>query len=458
MTSVNQIRLSNLIAPVFYEIHKSIKYNKDITYYDLDGGRGSTKSSFVGIEIVQGIMADYLKGIISHGVILRQVANTLQDSVVEQIEWAINELGVSHLWKKKQKPLQWIYRPKAKNKQIIKFFGCDDPTKIKSIKFSYGYPKWLWFEEVQEFKKMSDITSVVLSIMRKNPGYEDARFIVFRSGNPKPELNHWWNIDRKYHRADRICHHSDYTMVPQEWLTKAFLEEAEEMKKRNFKEYQNIFLGLVVGSDGLAYPMFNVNKHVVPIKDFKWESYERVSQIICGCDGGTINDATTLNILCLTTLGRVVRLPGFYYDPQNYGHQPLAPVLQVKLMEQWLDYWLESFHVRCDDITIVVDSAAQDLVLEFNNSTKYNAISVGKKDVVIDMKRLQNVYTAPDYFITINAGYIDPMSIGSELVTLGDNDMLIVEMFSIVVDPKTGKPIDGNDHMTDGLKYAVKAI
>lgn len=468
MISANQVRLKNLIAPVFYELHKSIKYNEDITYYDIDGGRGSTKSSFVGIEIVQGMIADYLKGIISHGVSLRQVANTLQDSVVEQIEWAINELGVAHLWKKKQKPLQWIYRPNAKNKQVIKFYGCDDPTKIKSIKFSYGYPKYIWFEETQEFKKMSDITSVVLSIMRKNPGYENARFVVFRTGNPKPELNHWWNIERKYKRADRICHHSDYTQVPQQWLTKAFLDEAEEMKKRNFKEYQNVFLGLVVGTDGLAYPMFDVNKHVVPYRDFKFYAMEKVAAIICGCDPGTILDATALSPLCLTTMGRVVRLPGFYYDPQNYGHTPLAPTLQVKLMERWLDYWLWVFKLKPNLVKIIVDSAAQDIALQFNESTKYEALSVGKKDVFIDMKRLQNVYTAPDYFVMVNAGYIDPLSIPSRnpdgtfknanLEILGDDDMLIVEMLSIVVDEKTGKPIDGNDHSTDSMKYAVKAI
>lgn len=463
-----KIKLTRLIAPIFYSIHKSIKNNEDITYYDLDGGRGSTKSSFVGIEIVQGMIADYLKGIISHGVVIRQVANTLQDSVVEQIEWAINELGVSHLWKKKQKPLQWIYRPNAKNKQVIKFFGCDDPNKIKSIKFSYGYPKWMWFEEVQEFKKASDITTVILSIMRKNPGYEDARFVVFKTGNPKPELNHWWNIERKYQRADRICHHSDYTQVPQEWLTKAFLDEAEEMKKRNYKEYQNVFLGEVVGTDGLCYPMFDVNKHVVDIKNFEFKPHEKVARIVCGCDGGSVLDATTLNILLLTTANRIVRLPGFYYDPANWGHSPLANVVQVELMEYWLDYWLWYFKVDyCQDIKIVVDSASADLINQFNYSSKYHAVSTGAKDVIIDMRNLQNVYTVPNYFITVNAGYIDPISLpqktsngyaSSNFKMLGDNDMLIVEELSLIMDEKTNKPVDGNDHMTDGMKYAIKGL
>lgn len=466
MTSV---KLSEQIAPIFYPTHKSIK-NNEYTYYDEPGGRGSSKSSYTSIEIVLGMMEDRRNGIITHATCLRMVANTLRASVFEQIEWAINKLNVEKYWKKTLNPLQFIYMPKSSKPQYIRFYGCDDPTKIKSIKFSYGYSKYLWFEETQEFKKQSDLTTVALSIMRKNDEGTDLPFVVFRTGNPKPELNHWWNIELKYKRKDRLVQHSDYTQVPQHWHTKAFLDEAEDMKKRNFKEYQNVFLGLVVGTDGLCYPMFDINKHVVDIRDFKFYSNEKVSRIICGCDGGTIIDATTMNILCETTAGRLVRLPSFYYDPVNHNHSPLAPLLQVQLMELWLDYWLWYFKlVNVHDITIIVDSAAQDLVLQFNESTKYNAISVGKKDVIIDMKRLQNVYTVPDYFLTVNAGYIDPLSLprringtqGFEQPNfnyLGDDDMLIVETLSLCVDEKTGKPMDGNDHMIDGLKYAVKGL
>ena len=462
MTSV---KVSELIAPIFYPTHKSIK-NNEFTYYDESGGRGSTKSSFVSIEIVLGMMNDRRNGIITHATCLRMVANTLRGSVLEQIEWAIGKLNVEKYWKKTLNPLQYIYMPNSKNPQYIKFYGCDDPTKIKSIKFAKGYSKYLWFEETQEFKKASDLTTVALSIMRKNDEGEDLPFVVFRTGNPKPELNHWWNIELKYQRKDRMVQKSDYTQVPQEWHTKAFLDEAEDMKARNYKEYQNVFLGLVVGTDGLCYPMFDVNKHVVDIRDFKWLPYERVTRIICGCDGGTIIDATTLNILCVTTAGRIVRLPAFYYDPVNHNHSPLAPTLQVQLMELWLDYWLYYYKLtHIEDITIIVDSASQDLVLQFNESTKYTAMSVGKKDVVIDMKRLQNVYSAPDYFITINAGYIDPLSIPNRsnfdrpnFNFLGDDDMLIVETLSLCVDEKTGKALDGNDHMIDGLKYAVKGL
>lgn len=48
-----QCSLDRLIAPSFYKVHNSIE---DYTHFWLCGGRGSTKSSFVSVEIILGIM------------------------------------------------------------------------------------------------------------------------------------------------------------------------------------------------------------------------------------------------------------------------------------------------------------------------------------------------------------------------------------------------------------------
>ena len=44
---MGEIKLTDVIAPAFYGVHWDIIDGKH-TYYDLSGGRGSTKSSFVG--------------------------------------------------------------------------------------------------------------------------------------------------------------------------------------------------------------------------------------------------------------------------------------------------------------------------------------------------------------------------------------------------------------------------
>lgn len=450
----NNISISQLIAPAFYKIWNSLKKG-EFTEYDETGGRGSTKSSFISIAIVYGMMHDRDLGSLTHAVILRQLGKDLQESVFEQIAWAIDMLGVNHLWVKRLKPMKWIYLPKSKRPQEIRFRGCDDPRKVKSIKFAYGYPKYLWFEEKDQFKSAADCTSIKLSLARKNKAGEKTDFIQFSSYNPPQDPSHWINIDAKKKKPFRSQHHTDYTQVPIEWLTDAFLEEAEAMKINDINEYNHVFLGLVTGIKGLCYPQFDINRHVVNIEEFKFYKYEKVERVICGGDGGTIIDNTTLCPLMLTTAGRIVCLPTFCYDPQANGHIPLAPSKQVKLMEYWLDYWfkwLSNEHhqtVTPDMVTIVIDSAAQDLVLEFNTITKYNAIKVPNKDVLIDMKRHQTVLTVPNYFVLINAGYIDPVN----MQWLSDFDKYIEEVSALVIDEKTKKPIDLNNHTIDGINY-----
>ena len=93
----------------------------------LNGGRGSTKSSFVSIEIILGMMKDKN----ANGVALRKVGVNLKDSVYEQLQWAIKVLGVDNYWQSKLSPLELVYIPTG---QRIVFRGADKPKKIKSTK------------------------------------------------------------------------------------------------------------------------------------------------------------------------------------------------------------------------------------------------------------------------------------------------------------------------------------
>lgn len=45
-----QIKLSEKMAPSFFSVHKDVKQHGH-THYVLAGGRGSTKSSYVSLEI-----------------------------------------------------------------------------------------------------------------------------------------------------------------------------------------------------------------------------------------------------------------------------------------------------------------------------------------------------------------------------------------------------------------------
>ena len=176
--SQNQILLTDIIAPSFYSVHWDIAEGKH-TYYDLYGGRGSTKSSFISVEIVFGMMQDPM----ANAVVFRKYGVTLRESVYEQIEWAIDALGVSDLWDAKVSPLQFIYKPTG---QKIIFRGLDKAKKTKSIKVSHGYFKYLWFEELDEFAGMEEIRTVQQSVLRGGK-----KFIVFKSFNPPISRSNW---------------------------------------------------------------------------------------------------------------------------------------------------------------------------------------------------------------------------------------------------------------------------
>ena len=232
-----EIRLSELIAPQFYDIHWDILEGKH-THYKLYGGRGSTKSSFVSIEIITGMMEDPN----ANAACFRKVGNTLAESVFEQLLWAIDALEVSHLWKITLSPLRLTYKPTG---QRIVFRGCDDPNKSKSIKLRKGYFKYIWYEERAEFEGDEDERKINQSLMRGGDKY-----VVFYTWNPPKSLNSWVNQDVLQVREDTLCSH---LTVPRSWLGEQFFIEAEELKKRKRMAYRHEYLGEATGTGGKVF-------------------------------------------------------------------------------------------------------------------------------------------------------------------------------------------------------------
>ena len=235
-----EIRLSDLIAPQFYDIHWDILEGKH-THYKLYGGRGSTKSSFVSLEIIYGMMQDPN----ANAACFRKVGNTLAESVFEQLLWAIDALEVGHLWKVTLSPLRLTYKPTG---QRIVFRGCDDPNKSKSIKLRKGYFKYIWYEERAEFEGDEDERKINQSLMRGGDKY-----VVFYTWNPPKSLNSWVNQDVLQVREDTLCSHSTYLTVPRSWLGEQFFIEAEELKKRKRMAYRHEYLGEATGTGGKVF-------------------------------------------------------------------------------------------------------------------------------------------------------------------------------------------------------------
>lgn len=234
------IRLSNIIAPHFWALHQDIKRHAH-TYYWLEGGRGSTKSSDVSVEIPQLI----IKNPECHAVVLRKIGNTIKNSVYPQMQWGIDALGLTDKFRFKTSPHEITYK---KTGQKILFFGVDDPQKIKSIKLPFGYVGICWIEELDQFSGMEEIRNLNQSLLRGGPVFWE-----FCSFNPPKSQNNWVNEEKLFDDPDRLVHHSTYLGVPREWLGDRFFEDAEKLKARNETAYRHEYLGEVTGTGGAVF-------------------------------------------------------------------------------------------------------------------------------------------------------------------------------------------------------------
>lgn len=289
-----EVSLKDLIAPQFYSIHWDILEGKH-THYKLYGGRGSTKSSFVSIEIIYGMMQDPN----ANAACFRKVKDTLAESVFEQLLWAIDALEVSHLWKVTLSPLRLTYKPTG---QRIVFRGCDDPNKSKSIKVRKGYFKYIWYEERAEFPGDEDERKINQSLMRGGDKY-----VVFYTWNPPKSLNSWVNQDVIEERDDTLCNHSTYLTVPREWLGEQFFVEAEELRKRKILAYRHEYLGEAIGNGGKVFDNIIIRQ----ITDEEIAVFDKIRQ---GLDFGFAADPLAFERMHLNKKQRRLYIFGEVYQ------------------------------------------------------------------------------------------------------------------------------------------------
>ena len=234
------------ISSSFSDINRAIDDREYREYY-LEGGRGSTKSSFISEKIIE-LMENNPK---MCAVVLRKVKDTLKDSVFAQLEWAIDTLsetypGLKDHWKLTKSPLEIT---NTKTGQVIYFRGADDYGKIKSLKTPKDmYVGITWYEEFDQFAGMNEIRKINQSLIR---GGED--FIQFYSYNTPASSQHFVNIEKIVPKDSRIVHLSDYRAVSKKWLGQAFIDEANFLKDVNEKLYRNEYLGEMTGVGGNVF-------------------------------------------------------------------------------------------------------------------------------------------------------------------------------------------------------------
>ena len=214
------------------------------THYIFPGGRGSTKSSFVGGIAIPLLIMTNPK---IHAICFRKVANTIQTSIFPQIVWGIYQMGLEDMFKiPKTYSTPITYLPTG---QKIYFMGLDDPMKVKSIKPNFGYIGITWFEELDQYAGENELRTVTQSTMRGGNKFWD-----FRTFNPPISKNNWANEYKEdcevYRQDNTLVVRNTYLDVPQDWLGEQFIEEAENLKEVNPRAYEHEYMGIATGTGG----------------------------------------------------------------------------------------------------------------------------------------------------------------------------------------------------------------
>ena len=396
---------ARVLGRAFVDLNRNIQPN---VAYVLEGGRGSLKSSFWSLKILEILKNNPNV----HACITRQVAGTLKDSVYAGMKWAINELGLSDEFECKVSPLEIKYK---KTGQTIYFRGLDDETKLKSIKPEFGYIGILWKEEKDQMKGEAQERSVNQSVLRGGDLSWD-----FSSYNPPKSKDSWVNRAKLVPNPNRVIHSSTYLEAPPEWLGKKFIEDAEHLKEVNPEAYEHEYLGIPNGTGGNVFDLLEIRT----ITD---DEIQRMDRIFQGVDFGWYPDQYAF----LRT----------YYDAAREKIYLMDELYVNKWSNAQAAEWITKRGY--DDYAIICDSAEPKSVNDYRDaglpargaikgpgSVEYGFKWLQSRTLVIDPARTPNAYAE---------------IVGYEYERDKDGNVV------------SGYP-DGNDHAISALRYAYEPL
>lgn len=385
--NVDRVNILDCIAECYRTLHSDVIQGQH-SEYNLPGGRGSCKSSFVSLEIVDGMMKDSM----ANAMVIRKTAATIRESVFEQIQWAIDTLGVSELWKSNVNPLSFTYLPTG---QKILFRGLDDTNKLKSLKLRKGFFKYLWFEEFQELAGENTVRSVKQSVIRGAGG----NVRTFNTFNPPLSINNWANKYVLQNDPRALTFRTDYTMIPPEWLGLEFIAEAERLRSTNERAYRHEYMGEAVGSGGEVFP--NITE-----REITEEEIDQLQYFYYGLDWGFSVDPFAFVRCAYDRRTDTIFLLDEEYKT-GCSNSRIAEIIQGKDYTSQSKVYRDIFGQRFEDhaFTITADSAEPKSIADLRDaglkviackkyagSVQYGIRWLQNRNIVIDSRRTPNAY------------------------------------------------------------------
>jgi len=413
----NEVRL-NLADVVgkgykaFWECHKR--------YRVLKGGKASKKSTTTAIWYIVNMMRKEYSN--ANLMVVRGVFNTHFTSTFAQLKWAINRLGVAHLWKSTIAPLEIKYLPTG---QRIIFRGFDDVGKLASTTVDKGSLCWVWIEEAFEIRSELDFDKLDLSVPRGEvaaPLFKQTT-ITF---NPWSE-KHWL-------KARFFDHESEDTFAATtNYLCNEFLDETdrtiyEKMRVEQPRKYAVAGLGEWGISDGLIYERWEV-------KPFKLEDIFGAESIdawkfkpVFGLDYGYTNDPTAFIALAVNPIDKVMYIYAEHYEKRLLNDQIAAMIITKGFAKE---------RIRADS----AEPKSND-DLRRHGITRIMPARKGKDSIMNGISKLQ------EYKMIVHPDCVET----------------IAELSSYIWKKKTGvdevqnRPEDDNNHLMDAMRYAMEDI
>lgn len=379
-------------------------WNTKKTYVVCKGSRGSKKSKTTALYHICKMM----KLPLSNTLVVRKVGNTLRDSAYSDLKWAIEKLGVSHLWQCTTSPLEITYKPTG---QKILFRGLDSPFKITSISVPHGVLNFLWVEEAYEILKEDEFNTIDESIRGELPeGYFKRVTITF---NPWSEMH--WLKSRFFDIPQDNVLAMTTTYKCNEFLSETDIAMYEDIRRRSPARARIACDGDWGIAEGLIFDNWRVEDLSDKIPHFDNKYW--------GLDFGYSADYTALIGVHLDKANKTI-----YVFDEFYGLKMLTKDLAPLVKER-----IGKSYVMCDSAS---PERIDELVLN-----GVNAVSVKKTEVNF------GIYWLLGYDIVIHKNCTN----------------LIREISSYRwEEDKFGnslpKPVGMDDHGIDALRYSLNTV